>query len=249
MALAQQQQLARAVRAKAARPAGVVLRPSARRAERVRAAAAAPAATERFIPRWRECYEYLRGKGLQTIAPKEASKLVAGGEWVVVDVRRGDQHAKSHPQGCVNIPLYRKLELFQGGFDAARVLKAIMYAFNGVDPIEANPEFVREVAALAASGKGVIFACEAGGTMKPSVNFSEGKASRSLQACYKALAQAGASKVKHLERGVFGWYQAELPFTGPYTPELGRFPSAASEPTLRGIASASGYETRPEDKQ
>jgi hypothetical protein len=56
-----------------------------------------------------------------------------------------------------------------------------MYAFNGVDPIEANPEFMREVAALAAAGKGVIFACEVGGTMKPSVNFSEGKASRSLQ--------------------------------------------------------------------
>lgn len=25
------------------------------------------------------------------------------------------------------------------------------------------------------------------------------------QACYKAIAEAGTSKVKHLERGVYGW--------------------------------------------
>ncbi len=48
---------------------------------------------------------------------------------------------------------------------------------------------------------------KAGGTLRPSVNFSEGKASRSLQACYKALAEGGHTKVKHLERGIFGWYQ------------------------------------------
>ena len=48
--------------------------------------------------------------------------------------------------------------------------------------------------------------------MRPSVNFADGKASRSLQACYKAMAQQKLPKVKHLDRGVFGWHQADLPF-------------------------------------
>lgn len=36
------------------------------------------------------------------------------------------------------------------------------------------------------------------------------------QACYKALAEAGIERVQHLDRGIYGWYQADLPFTGDY---------------------------------
>lgn len=85
--------------------------------------------------------------------------------------------------------------------------------------------------------------------MRPSVNFAEGKASRSLQACYKALAESKLGRVKHLDRGVYGWYQADLPFNGDYKPEIGRFPSAAPEPTLQAINESRGYETRAGDKK
>ena len=86
--------------------------------------------------------------------------------------------------------------------------------------------------------------------MRPSVNFADGKASRSLQACYKAMAQQKLPKVKHLDRGVFGWHQADLPFVGDYKPEIGRFPSAAAEPTLeQRVAQGQGYEARPGDKK
>lgn len=84
------------------------------------AVSARPERRARAPPR-PQCYEYLRSQGLETIAPEDASKLAEGGEWVVVDVRRGDQYAKAHPQGAVSIPLYRKLEVFQGGFDPTKV--------------------------------------------------------------------------------------------------------------------------------
>jgi len=35
-----------------------------------------------------------------------------------------------------------------------------MYAFNGVAPIEPNPEFFNQLAKATEGGKGVIFACE-----------------------------------------------------------------------------------------
>lgn len=51
---------------------------------------------------------------------------------------------------------------------------------NGVNPVDQNPRFAEQMRAVA-GGKSVIMACEAGGTMTPSTNFPEGKASRSLQ--------------------------------------------------------------------
>lgn len=201
---------------------------------RVPAAPRAAGDAGRFIPRWSTCFEALRSKGLETVSAEEAARLVQSGEWVLVDVRRGDQFAVASPQGAVSVPLYDKLVLGgAGGFDAGKLLKSVAYAFNGVDPIDPNPNFGEQVDKLTEGGrKGLIFACEAGGTMRPSVNFPEGKASRSLQACYKAMEERGVSRVKHLERGLFGWYQADLPFTGDYTPEIGRFPSAAGEPVV-----------------
>jgi hypothetical protein len=49
-----------------------------------------------------------------------------------------------------------------------QVMKVIAFSFNGVQPIDNNPAFVQD--ALAA-GKKFITLCEAGGTMKPTVNF------------------------------------------------------------------------------
>ena len=66
------------------------------------------------------------------MSAEDAAKLVESGEWVLVDVRRGDQHAVAAPQGAVSVPLYQKLEALAGGFDAAKLLKTVAFAFNGV---------------------------------------------------------------------------------------------------------------------
>jgi hypothetical protein len=49
-------------------------------------------------------------------------------------------------------------------------MKVVAFSFNGVQPIDSNKEFVPEVLA-AAPGKKFIVMCEAGGTMRGSVNF------------------------------------------------------------------------------
>jgi hypothetical protein len=52
------------------------------------------------------------------------------------------------------------------------MMKAVAYAFNGVQAIDSNSSFTNEALA-AAPGKKFITMCEAGGTMKPTVNFPE----------------------------------------------------------------------------
>ena len=86
-------------------------------------------------PTWcAQCFDYLRSKGLKTVSPEEASKLVESGEWVLVDVRKSDQHAAAAPKGAVSVPMYKQLSLTgsDGGFDFSKLLKSAMYAFNGV---------------------------------------------------------------------------------------------------------------------
>eukprot|EP00878_Enallax_costatus_P008267 GHUV01008643.1.p1 GENE.GHUV01008643.1~~GHUV01008643.1.p1 ORF type:complete len:142 (+),score=29.64 GHUV01008643.1:1345-1770(+) len=129
-------------------------------------------------------------------------------------------------------------------------MKVVAYSFNGVRAIEHNDNFTKE-ALSAAGGRKVIMMCEAGGTMRPTVSFPFGKPSRSLQAAYKVLTEAGktSDEVAHLERGLYGWYQAELPIVGDYKPDVGRTPMAAQEPTLQDAAQSSAYETKEGDKQ
>lgn len=50
--------------------------------------------------------------------------------------------------------------------------------------------------------------CEAGGTLKPSVNFMTGKTSRSLKAAYRVLTEGDAPGIAHLEGGMYGWCAA-----------------------------------------
>ncbi len=61
-----------------------------------------------------------------------------------------------------------------------------------------------------------------------------------------ATAVAAACVRNASERGVYGWYQAELPMKGEYKPDIGRTPMAAAEPTLQRVNQERGYEIRPE---
>lgn len=51
-----------------------------------------------------------------------------------------------------------------------QLMKVVAYSFNGVQPIDSNNAFTSEVLA-AAPGKKFIVVCEAGGTMRQTVNF------------------------------------------------------------------------------
>ncbi|GAX75789.1 hypothetical protein CEUSTIGMA_g3232.t1 [Chlamydomonas eustigma] len=198
---------------------------------------------------WPTQYETLVSMGLKSIEPEEAEGLASQGKCLLVDVRPKEAYDESHIPGSVSIPLYQALD-WSSGAVLQKALKFMAYSFNGVKPIEPNPNIVQQLQEASEGGKkGLIMLCEAGGTMKPSVNFPQGKASRSLVASYRAYNEAGLTNIMHLNRGLYGWFQAGLPFEGEYKPDVGRTPNAASEPTLKILASARGYEMRPGDKR
>jgi len=87
------------------------------------ARAAPPVAVDagRFIPRWSQCFSYLRKERLETVSPEAAARLVESGEYVLVDVRKEDAFQKGAPAPAVGIPLYQTLNAMAGGFDATKV--------------------------------------------------------------------------------------------------------------------------------
>uniref|UniRef100_A0A7S0RIG6 Rhodanese domain-containing protein n=1 Tax=Chlamydomonas leiostraca TaxID=1034604 RepID=A0A7S0RIG6_9CHLO len=203
------------------------------------------------LPKWDFVFEYLtKTKGLKTVAPEDAKVMVDSGKWVLVDVRPPAAYKQSHPAGAVSVPMYQPLDWSKPDF--TKVVKLIAFGANGVTPVEPNPNFVEQLKEATQGGqRGVITLCESGGTLKPSTNFQFGKASRSLQAAYRAFSEGVTDQVCHLDRGVYGWYQADFEFEGEgeYAPDIGRTPMAAAEPTLQVIRQSAGYEMRSTDKK
>jgi rhodanese-related sulfurtransferase len=204
------------------------LRPSRASASRVRrvgpirASAGTAAKVEKF-PLWRDCYFFLLEKKLESLTAEEAHAL-SSEEWQVVDVRPPASFEKAHIEGAVSVPLYQAMNYSNAS--PASFLKAAVYFVNGVSPIEMNPKFSEQIAEVAKGGKGLVLYCEAGGSLKPNINFPEGKSSRSLQACFRTLREGLSDKVVHLDGGIYSWYKAGKPLTGEYdTSDVGRTPN------------------------
>ena len=150
---------------------------------------------------------------------------------VLVDVRPPERHAAGAPAGAVNVPIYVLSKPLYGGFNPGSLLKAALLAANGVTPTEENQAFLADLQA-AAGGKGVALLCETGGALAPTAQFRYGKASRSLQAAFRALEDGGwaPARVTHVEGGVYAWAQAGLPFDGEYDgKEAGRTPGVVQK--------------------
>ena len=91
------------------------------------------------------------------------------------------------------------------------LLKKALYQSQGTYPVEANPNFVEDVAnAMAANksgggffgigggsgAKGVIFCCAEGGNLTPTENLKSGVSARSLVAAYQLLSEGGVKNVR-----------------------------------------------------
>lgn len=188
------------------------------------------------MPSWEVVYAYVMRKQLASVTPEEAQVLVATGKWVLLDVRPPASYEKAHPVNAASAPLYQSMDM--GNLDLGKMLKVALYAFNGINPVEQNPDMSQQVKDIVAGGKGVITMCEAGGTLTPTPNFPVGKSSRSFQAAFKVMFEGlvPAAQVKHMEGGVYGWYKSGLPFDGEYdTADVGRSPNAASAPPLEAL--------------
>ncbi|XP_057818972.1 rhodanese-like domain-containing protein 14, chloroplastic isoform X2 [Cryptomeria japonica] len=114
---------------------------------------------------------------------------------------------KYHPEGAINVQIYRLIKEWTAWDVARRVAFAFFGIFQGT---EENPEFLEEVRSKLDKNSKIIVLCSQGGTMKPSANFPEGQQSRSLIAAY-LLALDGYSPILHLEGGLYAWGKAGLP--------------------------------------
>lgn len=164
-------------------------------------------------PSWDSIHYELTNKyDLRSVDPVEAASLVESGKAVLVDVRPQESHTEYHPEGAMNVPAFRIIEVGQDG-GLGSFMKFAVMKFNGVTPTEANPHFPDLMKDIASSSEQIfIFACEQGGTTSPTTTFPTGKVSRSLKACWRLLYNGviGPERVLHLEGGVRGWRDAGL---------------------------------------
>lgn len=135
-------------------------------------------------PAWESSlYRDLTAKyGVTSVSPQQAAEMLESGQAVLLDVRLEEDHAEAHPKGAISVPAFRVIKMGQGGLSS--MLKAVLMQANGVTPTETHPEFVDRARQVAAAGKTIIVACEAGGSLESSPSFPTGKASRSLKAAW-----------------------------------------------------------------
>ena len=150
----------------------------------------------------------------------------------MVDVSPAEDFEESHAAGARNVPIVRFSS--GGGGDLRAAVRSLAFASLAVRPAEDVPqeEFLRGVAAaLGGSAAGVVVACAAGGTLRPTTNFPTGQASRSLLAAAALLSQGAdvlpPSRVVHLQGGVAAWRKEGMPAEGEadWDARKGRVPS------------------------
>ncbi|GLJ20242.1 hypothetical protein SUGI_0367360 [Cryptomeria japonica] len=156
---------------------------------------------------WKTKREFLLKKKVRSVEVNEAFRLQKENGYVVLDVRREAEFKEYHPEGAINVQIYRLIKEWTAWDVARRVAFAFFGIFQGT---EENPEFLEEVRSKLDKNSKIIVLCSQGGTMKPSANFPEGQQSRSLIAAY-LLALDGYSPILHLEGGLYAWGKAGLP--------------------------------------
>lgn len=168
---------------------------------------------EEKYPAWDSIqYQLVNTYKLSTVSPEEAKAMMESEQVLLVDVRPQQSHSKYRPEGSVNVPAFRIIEVGQGG-GITSVMKFAVMKFNGVTPTEANPDFPTLAKEIAGSSKKLILACEQGGSLTPTTTFPTGKVSRSLKAAWRLIFNEAleAERVLHLDGGIKGWVQAGLP--------------------------------------
>ena len=148
----------------------------------------------------------------------------------MLDVSPAEEYADWHAAGSVSAPSVR----FSTGDGSLRsALRSAAFASLSVKPTEDVPrdEFLASAqAALRGTAAGVIVACAAGGTLRPTTNFPAGQASRSLFAAATLLGSGALprDRVVHLQGGLSAWFKAGRPGEGAgeeWDVRKGRVPS------------------------
>ncbi|MCD7459254.1 hypothetical protein HAX54_040454 [Datura stramonium] len=156
---------------------------------------------------WSTKRAFLLEKRVRSVEAKEAYRLQKENNFVILDVRPEAEFKEAHPEGAINVQIYRLIKEWTAWDIARRAAFAFFGIFSGT---EENPEFIQNVESKINKDAKIIVACSSGGTMKPTQNLPEGQQSRSLIAAYLLLLN-GYSNVFHLEGGLYNWFKQELP--------------------------------------
>ncbi|CAN4097632.1 unnamed protein product [Withania somnifera] len=156
---------------------------------------------------WSTKRAFLLEKRVRSVEPKEAFRLQKENNFVILDVRPEAEFKEAHPEGAINVQIYRLIKEWTAWDIARRAAFAFFGIFSGT---EENPEFIQIVKSKIEKDAKIIVACSSGGTMKPTQNLPEGQQSRSLIAAY-LLGLNGYTNVFHLEGGIYNWFKEDLP--------------------------------------
>ncbi|OIT02062.1 PREDICTED: rhodanese-like domain-containing protein 14, chloroplastic [Nicotiana attenuata] len=156
---------------------------------------------------WSTKRAYLLEKRVRSVEPKEALRLQKENNFVILDVRPEAEFKEAHPEGAINVQIYRLIKEWTAWDIARRLAFAFFGIFSGT---EENPQFIQMVESKINKDAKIIVACSSGGTMKPTQNLPEGQQSRSLIAAYLLILN-GYTNVFHLEGGLYNWFKQELP--------------------------------------
>ncbi|KAK6120540.1 hypothetical protein DH2020_045735 [Rehmannia glutinosa] len=156
---------------------------------------------------WKIKRQVLLEKKVRSVDVKEALRLQNENNFVILDVRPEAEFKEAHPEGAINVQIYRLIKEWTAWDIARRAAFAFFGIFSGT---EENPEFMQSVESKLAKDAKIIVACSAGGTTKPTQNLPEGQQSRSLIAAY-LLVLNGYKNVFHLEGGIYNWFKQGLP--------------------------------------
>ncbi|KAH8940689.1 hypothetical protein BDL97_15G102700 [Sphagnum fallax] len=156
---------------------------------------------------WRTKRETLLKNGLRSVTAKDALRLQKEQGYTILDVRLESDFEEAHPEGAINVQVYRLIKEWTPWDIARRVAFAFFGIFQGT---EENPEFLKEVNSKLDKSTKTIVACQSGGTVKPTANLSEGQQSRSLIAAY-LLSLDGYKTIVHIDGGLRNWFKDGLP--------------------------------------
>ncbi|KAM7273338.1 hypothetical protein ACFE04_028002 [Oxalis oulophora] len=156
---------------------------------------------------WKVKRQLLVEKKVRGVDANEALRLQKENNFVILDVRPIAEFKQAHPEGAINVQVYRLIK----EWTAWDITRRIAFAFFGIfEGTEENPEFMQSVESQLNKDAKIIVACASGGRIKPTQNFPEGQQSRSLIAAY-LLVLNGYENVYHLEGGLYSWFKQELP--------------------------------------
>ena len=106
---------------------------------------------------WRVMQSKLKQEVIRSVPVSEVAALQSS--YTLLDVRPAEDYVLFHPPSAVSVPLFGEIKVDS----PAKLLKAALYAFNGMKGTDENELFVEQVAAAVPAKSKLLVICDSGG--------------------------------------------------------------------------------------